>query len=141
MVIDYAHTAEAFDFLLQTAREEGARRLFHVFGFRGHRDETKRQKMLDASVKWSDEVVLTVDDLNGLTTEELLNQYRKLQFSGTIVTDRTEAIGYAIERATKGDWIVITGKGLEPYRETYQLAAPNDEEAVFLCAKEKISLI
>lgn len=140
VVIDYAHTAEAFEFLLQTAREEGARRVFHVFGFRGNRDRTKRQKMLDASVKWSDEVVLTVDDLNGLSVEQLLEEYRALHFSGTIRTDRTEAICHAVEQAKAGDWIVITGKGLEPYKDTYALAAKSDAEAVLLCTHEQLGL-
>lgn len=131
-VVDYAHTAEAFDYLLQTAKEEGAKRIFHVFGFRGKRDRTKRQKMMDISVKWSDRVFLTMDDLNGLTREELLSEYQELDFSGDVIPDRTEAIHLALEQAQPGDWVMITGRGMEPYKDNYQYATTTDDETVRL---------
>lgn len=132
VVIDYAHTAEAFEFLLQTAREEGARRIFHVFGFRGNRDRTKRQKMLDVSTRLSDVVILTVDDLNGLSIEELLAEYDELNYSGTVIPDRTEAIHAALHQASSGDWVIITGRGVEPYKKIYRHATTTDDETVLL---------
>lgn len=131
-VVDYAHTAEAFDYLLQTVKEEGARRILHVFGFRGNRDRTKRQQMMDMSMRWSDEVILTVDDLNGLTLQELLLDYQELSHSATLIEDRTEAIFAALKWAGEGDWVVITGRGMEPYKETYRHASATDEETILL---------
>lgn len=129
-VIDYAHTAEAFDYILQTAKEEGARHIMHVFGFRGKRDRTKRQKMLDISVKRSNQVFLTVDDLNGVTTEQLLSEYRELDFSGEVIADRTEAIYSALDQASSGDWVIITGRGMEAYKEKYTHGTTSDGETV-----------
>ncbi|MFF2456922.1 glutamate ligase domain-containing protein [Peribacillus simplex] len=64
MVIDYAHTAEAIQHMLQTAKECGAKKIYHFFGFRGGRDTTKRAEMVKVSSEHSDVSILTMDDLN-----------------------------------------------------------------------------
>lgn len=129
-VVDYAHTAEAFEHILRTAKEEGAENLFHVFGFRGNRDRTKRQKMVDVSNKWSTHVILTFDDLNGLEPVEMERQLCELQFEGRVIADRTIAIQSALEEAQSGDWVLITGKGTETYKQSFELPCTSDSEVV-----------
>lgn len=138
IVVDYAHTADAFFHCLNTARHYGAKRIFHVFGFRGNRDESKRQDMVDMSSRLSDDVILTLDDLNGIPFGDMvkqlhiLNQYGK----GVVIPDRTLAIDHAIRHAGKGDWVIITGKGTEKYQHTFSLPTTSDDETVrYICSK------
>lgn len=135
-VIDYAHTAEAIELCLQTARSNGAQRITHIFGFRGGRDKTKRKKMLQASCRFSDRSILTIDDLNGVSNERMLEKYQDMQRvcnvleHSSIIMDRTKAIQEAIGKAEAGDWIIITGKGHEDYKEAFEFPARNDKETV-----------
>ncbi|AIF42420.1 UDP-N-acetylmuramoyl-L-alanyl-D-glutamate--2,6-diaminopimelate ligase [Virgibacillus sp. SK37] len=137
-VIDYAHTPDAVFHCLQAARQAGAKQLKHIFGWRGGRDETKRSEMLSISAEISDYYTLTLDDLNGVTQEKMISDIEKLQSengmsNGTIIPDRTLAIMKAIEDATTGDWIVITGKGNEEYQQDFHLDSKSDEETVTYC--------
>ncbi|MBZ8135552.1 glutamate ligase domain-containing protein, partial [Afifella sp. IM 167] len=123
-VIDYAHTADAFSYCLKTARDCGAKRILHVFGFRGDRDESKRAKMLEISSAMSDCTFLTLDDLNGIDKNKMiaeLKKYRKMsgKESDQVIPDRTLAIKKAWDMAESGDWILVTGKGSETYKEEY----------------------
>lgn len=138
IVIDYAHTADAFFHCLNTARYDGAKRIIHVFGFRGSRDESKRQQMVKMSSRLSDFIILTLDDLNGILYEEMVSQLHLLNEAskGIVIPDRTLAIEYAVKHARKGDWIVITGKGTETYQQSFSLPARSDVETVrFICSQ------
>ena len=137
VIIDYAHTKDAFFYILSTARYLGAKRIIHVFGFRGNRDTTKRKDMLLTSSGLSDTYILTFDDLNGVSEEEMLRQLSDLEETygngkGTITPDRTIAIKTALDVAKEGDWIIITGKGHEKYQKDFLLPASNDHEAVMI---------
>ncbi|WP_088007018.1 UDP-N-acetylmuramoyl-L-alanyl-D-glutamate--2,6-diaminopimelate ligase [Indiicoccus explosivorum] len=134
-VIDYAHTADALHYCLTTAKAQGAGRLIHVFGFRGNRDEGKRADMLEVSAKISDLYILTSDDLNSETAEDMLKSLEVLnnEFGnekGMIIPDRSLAIQRALEISNAGDWIVITGKGHESYKQRFQLGTNSDRETV-----------
>lgn len=130
VVVDYAHTSQAFQYLLQTAIKLGAKRLIHVFGFRGKRDQLKRKEMLCISQKYSDVVILTTDDLNGIPMEQMVNSYEEISPETMIIMDRTNAIQYALDLAKEGDWVFITGKGHETYKQTYHLPTVSDIETV-----------
>ncbi|WP_342527176.1 UDP-N-acetylmuramoyl-L-alanyl-D-glutamate--2,6-diaminopimelate ligase [Chryseomicrobium sp. FSL W7-1435] len=132
IVIDYAHTADAFRQVLESARQLSTGRILHVFGFRGKRDATKRPEMIRVSTQHSDHSILTFDDLNGLTAEQMTHQLDELEFTGERINDRTRAIERAISQARSGDWIVITGKGSESYQEDFELHTTTDAETVAL---------
>ncbi|MGP4070426.1 UDP-N-acetylmuramoyl-L-alanyl-D-glutamate--2,6-diaminopimelate ligase [Halobacillus sp. B29] len=134
-VIDYAHTPDAIFHCLNTARQGGAEKVIHVFGFRGDRDRTKRREMMAITSELSDHYILTFDDLNSVSKEEMEKELQQLQKEhgnekGRIVTDRTKAIKQAMELAEAGDWILITGKGNEAYQQRYELPAESDEEMI-----------
>ncbi|UUI41371.1 UDP-N-acetylmuramoyl-L-alanyl-D-glutamate--2,6-diaminopimelate ligase [Oceanobacillus oncorhynchi] len=129
IVVDYAHTAEAFSNCLTTAKIEGAEKVFHVFGFRGDRDSSKRNKMITVSKKLADEIILTFDDLNGVPSAAMLQELNELN-EGQVISDRTLAIQYAIEKAAEKDWVIITGKGNERYRLDFSLPVSSDRETV-----------
>lgn len=135
VVIDYAHTADAFFHCLTTAKECGAKNITHVFGFRGDRDQNKRPEMLSVSSELSNHIILTLDDLNSVPqdamTAYLKEQQQNIHYASTdVVPDRTLAIKEAIERAATEDWVFITGKGHEPYKQTFFLSTNSDRETV-----------
>ncbi|MDQ0413551.1 UDP-N-acetylmuramoyl-L-alanyl-D-glutamate--2,6-diaminopimelate ligase [Mesobacillus stamsii] len=141
-IIDYAHTKDAIEYCLQAAQEHNAVKIKHIFGFRGERDTTKREYMIKASAEMSDEFILTFDDLNGVSEEEMKNQLQELnkQYGmnkGTVITDRTIAIRDAWENASLGEWILITGKGPEDYQTRYELPTSSDKDTLLYLQKQQ----
>ncbi|MYL71830.1 UDP-N-acetylmuramoyl-L-alanyl-D-glutamate--2,6-diaminopimelate ligase [Halobacillus litoralis] len=135
VVIDYAHTADSIEHVLDTARQQGAASLTHVFGFRGDRDVSKRGEMIGASSIRSDHYILTLDDLNTAGYEEMVSTLEDLQkeygdSKGRIIPDRTLAIEEAIMNSGAEDWVVITGKGHENYQQDYHYPVKSDKEMV-----------
>ncbi|MFD2923392.1 UDP-N-acetylmuramoyl-L-alanyl-D-glutamate--2,6-diaminopimelate ligase [Halobacillus naozhouensis] len=144
VVVDYAHTADAVFNCLQTVQEAEAKKLTHIFGFRGNRDQTKRQEMMNITAEMSDQFILTMDDLNGVhqrDMEQMLTFYlNHTKFGkGEIIPDRTLAIKTAIDNSQPGEWIVITGKGHEEYTQSYSLPTHSDENTVNYLRKNEIS--
>lgn len=135
VVIDYAHTADSIDHVLKTVKQQGAKHVTHVFGFRGDRDLSKRTDMLTASVQGSDSYILTLDDLNTSSFEEMVDMLTRYQEAhgddkGRVIPDRTLAIEDAVMNSREGDWIMITGKGHESYQQTYHYPAQSDKEMI-----------
>lgn len=142
VVIDYAHTADAFFHILKTAKECGAKRILHVFGFRGGRDKTKREEMVKVSREFSDQIILTLDDLNNEKYTDMINELNKLYIDfavekGKVIPDRTIAILTAIQKAVKDDWIIITGKGPEHYKQPFYLSTKSDKETIQYIQKNR----
>lgn len=139
LVVDYAHTCDAFAQCLKTGREMGAKRIIHIFGFRGNRDVTKRRGMVEISEKHSDLCILTLDDLGTESFEEMIEALHDLKpaAKGKVIPDRTLAIEYAWKIAKDGDWIFITGKGNEVYKNTYLLPTNSDIDTLTYLSKEE----
>ncbi|GGM23977.1 UDP-N-acetylmuramoyl-L-alanyl-D-glutamate--2,6-diaminopimelate ligase [Paraliobacillus quinghaiensis] len=135
VIIDYAHTTDAFFNCLQTAKEEGAKRIIHIFGFRGNRDTSKRHAMLELTAGLSDQYLLTLDDLNAVPLEEMIETLEEIHDAigndkGVVIPDRTLAIQEAMQNSIAGDWIIITGKGHESYQQAFALPTMTDKETV-----------
>ncbi|MGF9857404.1 UDP-N-acetylmuramoyl-L-alanyl-D-glutamate--2,6-diaminopimelate ligase [Priestia endophytica] len=135
IVVDYAHTADSFSYCLNAAKTCEAKSIRHVFGFRDGRDQSKRAEMVQVSSSLSDEYTLTLDDLTAVSPSDMLLELIKLQKEagnkkGRITKDRTIAIKEAIEKSAKGDWVFVTGKGNEQYKNTYALPCSSDIETV-----------
>ncbi|WP_047986547.1 UDP-N-acetylmuramoyl-L-alanyl-D-glutamate--2,6-diaminopimelate ligase [Ornithinibacillus californiensis] len=136
VIVDYAHTPDAIFHCIASAKTFGAKHIFHVFGFRGNRDTTKRPQMLSLTAKYSDQYFLTFDDLNSISENEMEKTLHELNRKfgntnkGNIVPDWTLAIQKAIEMANEGDWVIITGKGHENYQQSFELQTPSDKETV-----------
>ncbi|WP_200416434.1 UDP-N-acetylmuramoyl-L-alanyl-D-glutamate--2,6-diaminopimelate ligase [Virgibacillus salexigens] len=142
VVIDYAHTPDAISHCLKTAKLCGAKRLIHVFGFRGDRDPTKRQEMIEITSELSDQYILTLDDLNTVSHKEMIETLENLNNTfgnenGLVVSDRTLALEQALKRSTQGDWIVVTGKGHEKYQQKYYLPTGSDGETITYFANQQ----
>lgn len=135
-IIDYAHTPDGLSKLLQNARAimAGKGRLLVVFGCGGDRDRTKRGIMGEIAYRLADYVVITsdnprtenpdaiIDEIErGIITKNTTNLCQYLDGESekryTRITDRTQAINFAMAKAQVGDLVVIAGKGHEDYME------------------------
>ncbi|MBN2981803.1 glutamate ligase domain-containing protein [Cohnella algarum] len=134
-IVDYAHTPDGLDQFLETLNALKSNRIIHIFGFRGNGDPSKRRIMLAHSLKWSDTILLTLDDLKGIDPRKHLEELRALAAEAgrgrcIVMEDRTQAIAFAWHHVQKGDFVAITGKGREPYEQTFALPSASDSETI-----------
>ena len=118
VMIDFAHTPNAFEQILKSVRPMVKGRLIHVFGSAGLRDQTKRPKMGQISSQYADIIILTSEDPRSESVEKIMNEIESgilRQRLGQVlrIPDRKEAIEAAIRMARKGDFVIITGKSHE----------------------------
>lgn len=130
--VDYAHTDDALRNVLRTLHELKSARLITVFGCGGDRDRTKRPLMAAAAEEFSDWVVLTSDNPRHEDPEVILEDVRKGLRGSRFdeIIDREEAIRHAINMASRGDIVLIAGKGHENYQEFANRKVPFDDVAV-----------
>ncbi|HLT48092.1 MAG TPA: UDP-N-acetylmuramoyl-L-alanyl-D-glutamate--2,6-diaminopimelate ligase [Rubricoccaceae bacterium] len=120
-VVDYAHTPDALENVLRTARGmmgEG-QRLWAVFGCGGDRDRAKRPVMGRLAEALADRVVLTSDNPRGEDPDAILAEIRSgltNPDAAAVIPDRAAAIAHAAARAAPGDVVVVAGKGHEDYQ-------------------------
>jgi UDP-N-acetylmuramoyl-L-alanyl-D-glutamate--2,6-diaminopimelate ligase len=143
IMIDYAHTDDAFRQLLPTLRLYTANRIIHIFGCRGGKDKSKRPKMGKVAGELGDIVILSSDNPKNEGPEKIAEQvFVGLRASGNpnvhVILDRAEAIAFAVSMAEPGDTIVITGKGNETYQLIGNKKYPFDERELFLAAVESV---
>ncbi len=116
VIVDFAHTPNAIDRALKTARTMTKKKLIHVFGSAGLRDYTKRPLMGEASGRYADIIVLTEEDYRTENVEIIMDGIQSGIAKGPKVVryaNRGKALAYAVSIASKGDVIIITGKGHE----------------------------
>lgn len=115
VIIDYAHTPQAFEKVLPEVKKMG-RKLVHVFGATGDRDKSKRPIMAQISAKYADKIILTSEDSYFEDQKEIISQLEagllaiNFQNYGKLL-DRRSAIEAALLEAQKGDVVMITGIG------------------------------
>lgn len=123
VIVDYAHTPAGLENVLQTAKEVTDGKLITVFGCGGDRDRSKRPIMGQVAGELSDFTIVTSDNPRTENPREIIEDILPgLKKTGVspadykIIEDRREAIGYACSLATRGDTVVIAGKGHEDYQ-------------------------
>lgn len=120
VVIDYAHTPEALENLLSTLKDIYGGNLITVVGCGGERDVEKRPLMGEVAARLSHELIITSDNPRGedpdVILDDLENGVRVVRNDFTRMVDRRVAIRFAIDRAKRGDVVVIAGKGHEDYQ-------------------------
>lgn len=120
VLVDYAHTPDGLENVLETIKEFARGRIITVFGCGGDRDRTKRPIMGRIAAQYSDHVIITSDnprtenpftilDEVEVGVKELTNQYDKIE-------DREKAIKQALKEAKSEDVVLIAGKGHENYQ-------------------------
>ena len=134
LMIDYAHNAMALKSLLTTLKDYHPNRLISVFGCGGNRSKLRRFEMGEVSGKYSDFTIITSDNPRFEEPEAIMDDIetgmKKTDGKYIKITDRKEAIRYAIDHGEKGDIIVLAGKGHEDYQEIKGVKYPMDERVI-----------
>jgi UDP-N-acetylmuramoyl-L-alanyl-D-glutamate--2,6-diaminopimelate ligase len=136
-IIDYAHTPDALENVLNTIAEirQPSQQVITVVGCGGNRDGGKRPIMANLACQGSDQVVLTSDNPRFEDPLEILRQMQagvKVQDLPKVETipDRREAIRRAVELAGPNDIVLVAGKGHETYQEVQGVRAEFDDKQV-----------
>lgn len=120
VVVDYAHTPDALEKVLQTAKEFTEGRLITVFGCGGDRDNTKRPMMGNVAGRLSDFCIITDDNPRTEDPEkivaDILPGIEETECKFIVIENRRRAIKKAISMYEPGDVVVIAGKGHENYQ-------------------------
>lgn len=120
VIVDYAHTPDALENVLRTAREFSTGKLIVVFGCGGDRDRAKRPKMGRVAAELADVVIVTSDNPRGEDPDAIITDILSGIGSHNVLLviepDRSKAIAAAIGMAQRGDTVVVAGKGHETYQ-------------------------
>jgi UDP-N-acetylmuramoyl-L-alanyl-D-glutamate--2,6-diaminopimelate ligase len=117
---DYAHTPDALERTLRTARAFTRGKLIVVFGCGGDRDKGKRPLIVTSDNPRTEDPDSIIDDIEAGMRES--NHER--------VTDRLAAIQRAIDLAEDGDIVLLAGKGHETYQIRGTTSYPFDEKEI-----------
>ncbi|MBM3159728.1 MAG: UDP-N-acetylmuramoyl-L-alanyl-D-glutamate--2,6-diaminopimelate ligase, partial [Bacteroidetes bacterium] len=124
VIVDYAHTPNALENVLQTINgiKKRTEKVITLVGCGGDRDKTKRPLMAEIAAKMSQQVIITSDNPRTEDPARILQEMESgltsdLQTKSISVLDRKQAIKTAILLAQPGDIILIAGKGHEKYQE------------------------
>jgi UDP-N-acetylmuramoyl-L-alanyl-D-glutamate--2,6-diaminopimelate ligase len=124
-VIDYAHSPDSLENIIKSMKEIATGKVITVFGCGGNRDKTKRPIMGEIAGRLSNFVFITSDNPRKEDPMTIINEIEQ----GILKTgcdyikheNRKEAIFKALDKANKGDIVIIAGKG----HETYQIIGDN----------------
>ena len=139
VVIDYAHTPDALEHVLQTLREvEPGRELVCVFGCGGERDRSKRPEMAAIAERLADRIIVTSDNSRSEKTEDIMAEIctgfsPAGRAKAICMADRREAIRAALCFSAPGAVILLAGKGHETYQITEKGKEHFDEREI--CAE------
>lgn len=129
---DYAHTPDALERSLRTARAFTRGRLIVVFGCGGDRDKGKRPIMGEIAERAADCAIVTSDNPRTEDPDAIIDDIEAGMRSSKHerVTDRLAAIQRAIDLAGEGDIVLLAGKGHETYQVRGTTSYPFDEKEI-----------
>ncbi len=144
-IVDYAHTPDALENVLQTVASIRTKNetVFTIVGCGGDRDTTKRPKMAAVACELSDKVIITSDNPRSENPEDIIAQMMEgvegQHYKKTLsITDREQAIKTACTMAEPNDIILIAGKGHETYQEIKGIKHPFDDLKIVTNLFEKL---
>ncbi len=137
-VVDYAHTPDGLESVLQACRELTDRRVLVVFGCGGDRDSGKRPLMGRVAARLADAIWITTDNPRSedprTISDQIVAGVKALATPAArtfcTVSDRAEAIALALSAACGGDVVVIAGKGHEDYQLVQDKILPLDDRRI-----------
>lgn len=133
VAVDYAHTPDALENVLRTARSLCVGRLHCLFGCGGDRDPGKRSIMGAAAERLADEIYVTSDNPRTEDPQAIVNDILKglkKPEQAHVSLDRRAAIGALIAALKPGDMAIIAGKGHEDYQIIGTQKLPFDDRDV-----------
>jgi UDP-N-acetylmuramoyl-L-alanyl-D-glutamate--2,6-diaminopimelate ligase len=120
ILVDHAHTEDGLRRVLESLQKIKRRHITTIFGCGGDRDRTKRPRMMHVACQFSDLVVATFDNPRHESIEVIFDDMRRGVIPGSSVIfepDRQKAIASVLDKAQKGDMILVAGKGHETYQQ------------------------
>lgn len=133
VIVDFAHTPDAFENVLSDVMHQKKGKLICVFGCGGDRDREKRPVMGRIAERLADKVVLTNDNPRSEDSSNIfkgiLSEVSNLS-SFEVIEDRAKAITSALNLAGKEDVVLVCGKGAESYQEIKGDKIPFSDKAV-----------
>ena len=120
VLIDYAHTPDALENIINAARGFAQGRVVTLFGCGGDRDKIKRPLMGKVAARLSDFVVVTSDNPRTEAPDAIINEIlagmENAKTPRRVIENRREAIHWALENSRPGDVLILAGKGHETYQ-------------------------
>ena len=126
-LVDYAHTPDAVERVLKSARSFTLGKIIAILGCGGDRDKGKRPLMGQALINYSDIAVFTSDNPRSESPQQILKEMvgeLSVVTPNKVIEDRKEAIKYAVSMALGGDTILLLGKGHEVGQEVNGVNTP-----------------
>ena len=134
VIIDYAHNGVSIKSVLETMRAYNPKRIVSLFGCGGNRSPERRFDMGEISGHLSDLTIVTEDNSRYESVFDIMDDIeiglKKTSGKYIMISDRTEAIKYALNNAIEGDIILLLGKGHETYQEKEGSRIHYDEREV-----------
>lgn len=120
VIVDYAHSPDSLENILNSVKEFCHNKIITVFGCGGNRDKTKRPIMGEIAGRLSDYAIITSDNPRKEDPERIIEEVEvgilKTLCKYKKIENRKEAIFEALSLAEKGDAVIIAGKGHETYQ-------------------------
>jgi UDP-N-acetylmuramyl-tripeptide synthetase len=121
VVVDFAHSADALQHVLEVLRQHRRGRVIALFGCIGEREHDRRFAMGQVSARYADFTIVTDDNPYTEDRDEIIREIvRGLEASGkrrghdfAVIPDRRQAIAHALAMAVDDDMVLLAGKGHE----------------------------
>ncbi|MBQ3065061.1 MAG: UDP-N-acetylmuramoyl-L-alanyl-D-glutamate--2,6-diaminopimelate ligase [Clostridia bacterium] len=145
VILDYAHNELSMTNLLQTVRSYRPKRIICLFGSIGGRSRHRRRELAEVTGDLADYAIITTDNPDfedpDTIVSEIASYYTKDMCPHIAITDRKEAILYALDMLRDGDVFLLCGKGHENYQIVNGIHVPFSEKEILFeaCAKNAIS--
>jgi len=134
IILDFAHTPDGLEKVMDTINEFAQGRKIVMFGAGGERDLSRRAPMGEIAGKYCDMSILTSDNPRFEDPYDICVEISKgVEKTGgkyTIIVERDKAIYYAIDNSKSKDVILLAGKSTEPYQDMGTEKIPYDEGSI-----------
>lgn len=131
VIVDFAHSPDSLQKLVETYRPFTKGKIILVFGCPGERDREKRPIMGEIAARLADEIIITTDDPHGEDPQQIINDIiHASRFTFHVIIDRKEAIEKALKLAKAGDTVLIAGRGHEKFQDFCGKKVPLDDREV-----------
>ncbi len=134
IILDFAHTPDGLQKVMDTINEFAEDRKIVMFGAGGERDSARRAPMGEIAGKYCDLSILTSDNPRFEDPYEICLEISKgvEKYNGRyeIIIERDQAVYYAIDNSRSKDVILLAGKSTEPYQDMGVEKVPYDEGSI-----------